>query len=512
MSDPAVCSYIAKLLCASGGRMEQAVLVQQLELPEEQLRQILEEVGQERFLVRAQGPSTWVLAVSPVRLCVRKECPGCEQLHLCKLNLKGCCRVRACKYSHEVFSEANRKTLKAHELSGLNENELRVLLLQNDPFLWPDVCNFYNKGDGNCAQQDNCTKLHICRHFLRGECRFPKCKRSHNLLQPNALKLLLEGGVDDRVAWNIQTICEHKCAVLSRELGLRRGNFPNARPASSSEKSSAGNLREARLVQASNIPNLMDLNLGTDQDVKATPRTKSPQNAEKEKSDEICLFYVWRFCKNKTNCSMIHYDMPYRWQVQTANGWKDLPRREEIEKAYSDPNNTSTSDPEYIDFSTMTTSVSRVRRLSTPSSVTKPPKFVMTTKWLWYWKNELGQWIEYGTQGGQLQGSNLGSDDLENLFLAVPEGSIPFKAGSQQYEISFKDMKQRNLKYQTEREVRRRPKFVSSEDVKTKKGHTNHAPASTPSTDYPNTWDKSALPPIGYKVTDLLQERRTNSD
>ncbi|XP_077786931.1 protein mono-ADP-ribosyltransferase PARP12-like isoform X2 [Podarcis muralis] len=468
MSDPAVSGFLTKLLCAQGGRLERAALGQQLELPEEQLRQILEEAGQERFLVRAEGPATWVLAVSPLRLCVRKECPGCPQLHLCKLNLKGRCRARACKYSHEVFSEANRKVLKAHELSGLNENELRVLLLQNDHFLWPDVCNFYNKGDGNCAQQDNCTKLHICRYFLRGECRFPKCKRSHNLLQPNALKLLLEGGVDDQVAWNIQTICEHKTAVLSRELGPRKGNF--ARPTSSGEKSSAGNPREARLEQGSSIPNLMDLNLGPDQGVKATPCTKPPQNAEKEKSDEICLFYVWRFCKNKTNCNMIHYDMPYRWQVQTANGWKDLPRREEIEKAYSDPSITSISDPEYIDFSTMTTSMSRVRRLSTPSSVTKPLKFVMTTKWLWYWKNDLGQWTEYGTQGGQLQESSLGSDDLENLFLAGPEGSVQFKAGSQQYEISFKDMKQRNLQYQTQREVRRRPKFVSSEDVKTKKG------------------------------------------
>ncbi|XP_053243525.1 protein mono-ADP-ribosyltransferase PARP12-like isoform X3 [Podarcis raffonei] len=473
MSDAVVCSFITKILCSKGGGLGFSELPSLSGLPEHQLEEILQDAGKEKFLVVPRDSLRQVLAVSPVRLCLRNSCGGCENLHICKNYIKGrcfrpACGRWACKYSHEVFSEANRKVLKAHELSGLNENELRVLLLQNDHFLWPDVCNFYNKGDGNCAQQDNCTKLHICRYFLRGECRFPKCKRSHNLLQPNALKLLLEGGVDDQVAWNIQTICEHKTAVLSRELGPRKGNF--ARPASSGEKSSAGNPREARLKQASSIPNLMDLNLGPGPGVKATPCTKPPQNAEKEKSDEICLFYVWRFCKNKTNCNMIHYDMPYRWQVQTANGWKDLPRREEIEKAYSDPSISSISDPEYIDFSTMTTSMSHVRRLSTPSSVTKPPKFVMTTKWLWYWKNDQGQWTEYGTQGGQLQESSLGSDDLENLFLAVPEGSVQFKAGSQQYEISFKDMKQRNLQYQTQREVRRRPKFVSSEDVKTKKG------------------------------------------
>ncbi|XP_028584451.2 protein mono-ADP-ribosyltransferase PARP12-like isoform X3 [Podarcis muralis] len=508
MSDAVVCSFITKILCSKGGGLGFSELPSLSGLPEHQLEEIMQDAGKEKFLVVPRDSLRQVLAVSPVRLCRRDSCGGCENLHICKNYTKGrcfrpACGRWACKYSHEVFSEANRKVLKAHELSGLNENELRVLLLQNDHFLWPDVCNFYNKGDGNCAQQDNCTKLHICRYFLRGECRFPKCKRSHNLLQPNALKLLLEGGVDDQVAWNIQTICEHKTAVLSRELGPRKGNF--ARPTSSGEKSSAGNPREARLEQGSSIPNLMDLNLGPDQGVKATPCTKPPQNAEKEKSDEICLFYVWRFCKNKTNCNMIHYDMPYRWQVQTANGWKDLPRREEIEKAYSDPSITSISDPEYIDFSTMTTSMSRVRRLSTPSSVTKPLKFVMTTKWLWYWKNDLGQWTEYGTQGGQLQESSLGSDDLENLFLAGPEGSVQFKAGSQQYEISFKDMKQRNLQYQTQREVRRRPKFVSSEDVKTKKGHTNQAPASTPFTDYPNTWDKSALPAIGYKAVEVIK-------
>ncbi|XP_034993495.2 zinc finger CCCH-type antiviral protein 1 isoform X1 [Zootoca vivipara] len=506
MSDAAVCSFITKILCSEGGGcLGFSELPSLSGLSDHQLEEILQGAGKETFLVVPRDSERQVLAVSPVRLCSRNSCGGCERLHICKNYTKGrcfrpACGRWACKYSHDVFSEANRKILKAHELSGLNENELRVLLLQNDHFLWPDVCNFYNKGDGNCAQQDNCTKLHICRYFLRGQCRFPKCKRSHNLLQPNALKLLLEEGVDDRVAWNIQTICEHKTAVLSRELGPRKSNFPNARPASSGEKLSAENPREARLEQSSNIRNLMDLNQG----VKATPCTKPPQNSEKEKSDEICLFYVWRFCKNKTNCNMIHYDMPYRWQVQTANGWKDLPRREEIEKAYSDPSITSTSDPEYIDFSTMTTSMSRVRRLSTPSSVTKPPKFVMTTKWLWYWRNDLGQWTEYGTQGGQLQDS-LGSDDLENLFLAVPEGSIQFKAGSQQYEISFKDMKQRNLQYQTQREVRRRPKFVSSEDVKTKKGHTNHAPASIPSTDYPNTWDKSALPAVGYKAVEVIK-------
>lgn len=33
----------------------------------------------------------------------------------------------------------NKKVLKNHDLSGLSENELQVLLLQNDEFFLPDV-------------------------------------------------------------------------------------------------------------------------------------------------------------------------------------------------------------------------------------------------------------------------------------------------------------------------------------------------------------------------------------
>lgn len=38
------------------------------------------------------------------------------------------------------------------------------------------------------------------------------------------------------------------------------------------------------------------------------------------------------------------------------------------------------------------------RRLSTASSVTKPPHFILTTDWVWYWMDEFGSWQEYGRQ------------------------------------------------------------------------------------------------------------------
>ncbi|KAM7181141.1 protein mono-ADP-ribosyltransferase PARP12-like [Macrochelys suwanniensis] len=522
MSDPAVCSFITKVLCANGGLLEYGQIPQHVGLSEQQLEQILQDVGQERFLVHKERGSRWVLAVSPLRLCMRKECAGCERLHFCKLNLMGKCNfgVRACKYSHDIFTDGNRKVLKTHEVSGLNENELRVLLLQNDPFLLPDVCQFYNKGrgpHGTCSQQDNCNKLHVCRHFLRGECRFFKCNRSHRILDNNVLRLLLAEGLNICVAKNIQIICDHKHTEFSKEVGQRKmpPHHDRATPVEDKKKASAGDEEEIGPRPTSTTPASTSLE-STSPGFKAVPSPKASGSSEIKKCDEICLYYIWRYCKHKDDCRMIHYHLPYRWQRFGGVNWLDLPRMEVVEKAYCDPQNDSLAD-QNINFKSLASSSAFLRRLSTPSSVTKPPKFIMTTKWIWYWKNDLGQWIEYGKQDfnlgersgwmmfneedGLLGASALTSEGLENVFLANPNDTLQFQAGSQQYEINFKEMIQKNVRYQTQREVRRRPKFVSSEDVK--KMRKGQRVTDTPDQNYPRNWDKSALPEVGYKAVEV---------
>lgn len=54
--------------------------------------------------------------------------------------------------------------------------------------------------------------------------------------------------------------------------------------------------------------------------------------------------------------------------------------------------------PFSICFRDMCSGLKKVRRLSTASSVTKPPHFILTTEWIWYWKDEYGTWQEYGKQ------------------------------------------------------------------------------------------------------------------
>lgn len=49
----------------------------------------------------------------------------------------------------------------------------------------------------------------------------------------------------------------------------------------------------------------------------------------------------------------------------------------------------------------------RVRRLSTASSVTKPPHFIFTTEWLWYWTDDFGSWQEYGKQVSVIESGQM---------------------------------------------------------------------------------------------------------
>ncbi|XP_009983428.1 PREDICTED: zinc finger CCCH-type antiviral protein 1-like, partial [Tauraco erythrolophus] len=318
------------------------------------------------------------------------------------------------------------------------------------------VCQFYNRKHDTCSQQKNCNKLHVCRHFLQGECRFLPCKRSHNLLDAHALRVLKTEGIDVKIASNIQAICHHKHVEFNKE--LKEGK-------NKKDDSSA----------------------------------KASKDDKEDKGDEICLFYVWKYCKHRDKCRFVHYHLPYRWQVYNGITWNDLSTMEEIEKAYCDPKKSSIADKN-IDFQTMTCCSSSLRRLSTPSSVTKPT-FALTTQWIWYWKNDQGQWIEYGEQGEGNSVKSPSSADIENWYLADPDATVSFQAGLHHYQLNFKEMSQTNISFKTRRRVCRRPKFVSSEDVqKIKKGQRN---SSIPNQACPGHWDQSALPDSGYKAVEI---------
>nr|XP_020039064.1 zinc finger CCCH-type antiviral protein 1 isoform X2 [Castor canadensis] len=222
MTDPEVCCFLTKLLCAHGGRMTLDALLAEIALSEAQLCEVLAAAGPDRFVMLGTGgragvtPS--VVATTRARVCRRKYCErACDNLHLCKLNLLGRCHYtqsdrKLCKYSHEILSEDNFQVLKKHELSGLNQEELAVLLVQSDPFFMPEICKSY-KGEGRkqlCSQQLPCERLHVCEHFTRGNCSYLNCIRSHNLMDRKVLVIMQEHGLSPDVVQNIQDICNNK--------------------------------------------------------------------------------------------------------------------------------------------------------------------------------------------------------------------------------------------------------------------------------------------------------------
>ncbi|XP_060012563.1 zinc finger CCCH-type antiviral protein 1-like isoform X1 [Lagenorhynchus albirostris] len=272
MAEPTVCSFLTKVLCAHGGRMFLQDLRGHVELSEARLRDVLRQAGPDRFLLQevevredpwdaeaevaagegcagggGGGPSAWrVVAVSSARLCARYqrgECQACDQLHLCRRHMMGKCPNRdcwsTCTLSHDIHIPVNIQVLKNQGLFGLNEAQLRILLLQNDPCLLPEVCLLYNKGEalyGYCNLKDKCNKFHVCKSFVRGECRLPKCKRSHQLIHATSLQLLQDQGLNIPSVVNFQIIATYKHMKLHKMLENKDNSASSAEHSQGLEK------------------------------------------------------------------------------------------------------------------------------------------------------------------------------------------------------------------------------------------------------------------------------------
>ncbi|MGH0125208.1 UNVERIFIED_CONTAM: hypothetical protein FKN15_048893 [Acipenser sinensis] len=360
MSASAVASCATSILCCSQGSLDYRQLYKRVckyhTITEQLFCQILRNGSRFAIVEGTEGnipgcelsDDTTIIAKTSVRLCkqYRKEdCADCNGLHLCRYFVCGNCRFdkerNKCRNSHDLHSVHNSNILRANQLQGLQEAELSQLLLQNDPSLLPEVCAHYNKGNGeygSCTFKTKCTKLHICQHFLQGNCKFgQQCKRSHKF-DANAQKMLEGRGLSAELISNLPSI----------------------------------------------YYNIYTINCSTG------------SSAEK--------------------CVRVHFHLPYKWEVYNGLTWKDLPNMEEIEKDYCDPENTTSNGSPPVNFLTMTLGSAKVRRLSTASSVTKPPHFILTTKWVWYWKDQCGVWIEYGKQLIELSKSSGEFQHVEGLF------------------------------------------------------------------------------------------------
>ncbi|XP_036719302.1 protein mono-ADP-ribosyltransferase PARP12 isoform X2 [Balaenoptera musculus] len=466
MAPTALLREVTQVLCAAGGALELEELRRRLRprVSKDLLERLLRERGLLAVAQRAAGAGAAavervVLAVSPLRVCgayqgPKPGCVGlCAQLHLCKFVFYGKCKFlkdgKDCRNGHNLTSDHNVSVLKTHGVDHLSYSELCVLLLQNDPLLLPEICLHYNKGHGpygSCSFRKQCVKLHICQYFSQGECKFGTgCKRSHDFSNSENLEKLEKLGMRSELVSRLPSI-----------------------------------YRNAHDIKNKSSPSI---------------RVPPPPSWSQGTSDK---------------CSRVHFHLPYRWQVLDGGKWKDLRKMELVEEAYSNPARDGVTCTEsansflvgFLNFNSMMFGAICARRLSTASSVTKPPHFILTTDWVWYWNDEFGFWQEYGRQGMEHPVTSVSSSDLEKAYLAYcAAGSDPkaaalrFQAGKHTYELDFKAFVQKNLVYGTVRKVCRRPKYVSPQDVKMKQSCVNSQGLKS----IPEHWDHLALLDTGFK-------------
>ncbi|OCT58186.1 protein mono-ADP-ribosyltransferase PARP12 isoform X2 [Xenopus laevis] len=479
-------AQVQKRICSAGGNLGMEKLCSSLGLSVEQAESFVAEEEGNSVMMRMEGGEKMLVTRSALRVCTDKmqECEGdCGKLHLCRYHVLDSCTRTPCNFSHEITSGQNLRVLQGYHLEALDIEELRHLLLQNDPSFLPEICKHYNCGNGlygACNFQTDCQKLHICQYYLKGECRYQfRCKRSHHLQGLDTLSKLKKWGMGDRWLTSLEQI--YRNASVLRDIQL---SVPKKRPMPVAKKRSLP-------VAKKEVP----FAGSTDQ----SPNTL-------DQSEEICLYYIRKNCIFKDKCMKDHYHLPYRWQVQRAGGWEDMDDMESIEEAYCNISSVyHLFKPWAVDlnFDAMIYKSCKVRRLSTPSLASKPPHYILTTDWLWYWKDEYNRWNEYGKQGSSSTQavSDICSSDMEKAFLLDKNATINFKAGSQTYELRLKDMVQKNLGSSTERKVCRRPKFVSKEEVKNKKSGKTKSQAET--TLIPSHWDTDQLPDLGFKLVKL---------
>ncbi|XP_037837273.1 protein mono-ADP-ribosyltransferase PARP12-like isoform X2 [Kryptolebias marmoratus] len=198
-------SDILKFICANQGAVDADELMFNL-FPGASTNEVIS--NQLKFVLYSSNGQQKVVAKTSLKLCRIKDCLGsCGQLHLCKnLLFSGLCQRRVCGFCHELNSCYNQWLLKQHELEALSRAELCTLLLQSDNTLLPPICYDYNTGYdefGRCQSGVACSRLHICKKYLSGDCRCPK---SHDFFAPQPLKSLYDRGVPDTLIRSLRSV------------------------------------------------------------------------------------------------------------------------------------------------------------------------------------------------------------------------------------------------------------------------------------------------------------------
>uniref|UniRef100_A0AAV2IY97 Uncharacterized protein n=1 Tax=Knipowitschia caucasica TaxID=637954 RepID=A0AAV2IY97_KNICA len=398
-----------------------------------------------------------------------------------------CDRRRGCIFSHEILSSYNEKILTEFGLETLTRAQLCLLLLQSNINLLPAICFNYNNHHG-C--QDSCQRLHICQKFLSHDC---SCFRTHDFMSAQPLKVLQDKKIPACLFTSLKSIYANKEALRLAEQSGNSRNKGNTDKAAVIENVMEGHGRKGENTGARGARGGRGKNIKSGGMQAAGNKVDRKDNSNKT---EICMYFIKGHCKHEDRCFKAHSKMPYVWEMNKDGVWSPLEENERIEQSFCEPGNIYSTTYPPVYFDTMKCGGNDVRRLSTINSV-QEPNFIHTTDWLWYWEDNSGKWLQYGANTSEHQITSVTSRHLEEMYLKNGTAVIQFKAGNQSYELSFQDMIQTNIQYGTKRVVRRRPKFVSAVEARTKRK------LITNPTGVPEYWDKTQVSTTEHRCIDL---------
>ena len=224
---------------------------------------------------------------------------GCMRLHLCPYFIKDRCKFGLkCKRSHNLSDEHTVRVLNDFRLGFLlngpsSEDTLRKLLnlivdkseIQRAASgrSVPEICKFYNKAV--CKKVNNCPCLHVCEHFVDGDCRFGKnCRREHNFSDEHNRRVLKEYDIHPQIILQCLKGRTKKRTVSDDGSDVEK-------PASSTRPDSA----------------MSDIF----QDLCHT-------HDSEEKDSEICGFNLRGKCHYGSRCVHQHTELPYLWQFSVS--------------------------------------------------------------------------------------------------------------------------------------------------------------------------------------------------
>uniref|UniRef100_A0AAY5EVD2 Poly [ADP-ribose] polymerase n=1 Tax=Electrophorus electricus TaxID=8005 RepID=A0AAY5EVD2_ELEEL len=290
---------------------------------------------------------------------------------------------------------------------------------------------------------ENCSNLHLCKLYLFGEwCRFchdlylghnVNVLHQHNLMHMDRSELciiLLQndttllppvcftynrgsgeyGNCPDKEACNRLHVCENYIRGICEGTKCSRSHdFYEPHP--------------MKTLQAKGVPSQLMGSL--------LPAYKNMQVLIDSLFKGIKVTVVFT-----DRCQKVHFHLPFKWEVRDGNNWKLLPDNEQVERAFCDPTKTYSDGHIPVHFDTMTQGSVKVRRLATPSSVLFPA-FILTTSWIWYWEDENGNWIQYGSSRGAHHVSSITSEDLERKYQECSSTTAEFTTDQHSYEINI---------------------------------------------------------------------------